>query len=135
MTQGINNECWRNISGYLNYQVSNVGRIINSKTGRIMKPSIDTSGYFQIGLCKDSKQKLYIIHRLVAQECIENPDNKNCVDHVNHNRADNTITNIRWVSGSENQMNRTKQQNTSSSKYKGVSFNNPARPTMHRTVS
>ncbi len=123
MTQEINNECWRNISDYLTYQVSNVGRVRNSKTGRIMKPFTTTTGYFQIGLCKEGKQKLYQIHRLVAQAFIENPDNKKIVDHVNHKITDNTILNLRWVSSSENQMNRTKQQITSSSKYKGVSFN------------
>ena len=44
MTQGINNECWRNISGYLNYQVSNIGRVRNVKTERILKPQILQNG-------------------------------------------------------------------------------------------
>ncbi len=68
---------------------------------------------------------MHKIHRLVANEFIENPDNKPFVDHINRTVNDNTIKNLRWVSKSENSMNRTKQQNASST-YKGVSFNKPA---------
>ena len=122
MTQEINNECWRNISGYLKYQVSNVGRVRNSITGRILKPQIRKDVYYQICLCENSMKTRYLIHRLVAREFSENPDNKNFVDHMNHNKADNTILNLRWVSNAENDMNRTKRQNTSS-RFKGVWFN------------
>ena len=60
-----------------------------------------------------------MIHRIVAQEFVENPDAKDFVDHINRKRSDNTILNLRWLSGSQNQMNRSIQQNTGS-KYKGV---------------
>ncbi len=59
------------------------------------------------------------VHRLVAQEFVENPDDKDFVDHINRKRSDNTILNLRWVSGSENQMNQSIRQN-GGSKYKGV---------------
>ena len=121
MTQEINNECWRNISGYLNYQISNVGRVRKADTGRILKPCIEKNGYYRINLCKDTVRKHYLIHRLVAHEFIENIDNKNIVDHIDHDLSNNTTINLRWTSNSENQMNRSKQQNTSS-KYKGVCF-------------
>ena len=120
---GIINEEWRSVSGYANYQVSNFGRVRNVKTERILKPRVGGSGkcYFIVALYKDNTRANSYIHRLVAQEFIENSDNKKYVDHIDHNKTDNTILNLRWVSNSENSMNRTKQANTSS-KYKGVCF-------------
>jgi hypothetical protein len=118
---GIINEEWRAVSGYANYQVSNIGRVRNVKTERILKPNIRKDGYYIIGLYKDGSRTFVFIHRLVAQEFIENPDNKKCVDHINHDVSDNTILSLRWVSMSENGMNMMKRQNTSS-KYKGVCF-------------
>ena len=105
MTQpisGIIHEEWRSISRYANYQVSNIGRVRNVETERILKPSIKHNGYYHIGLYKDKSQKFLYIHRLVAQEFIENPENQHAVDHINHDNANNTILNLRWVSNSEN---------------------------------
>ena len=126
MTQpitGIINEEWRSVSGNANYQVSNIGRVRNVNTEKILKPRVGGSGkcYFIVALYKDNTRANSYIHRLVAQEFIENSDNKKYVDHIDHNKTDNTILNLRWVSKSQNGMNRTKQANTSS-KYKGVCF-------------
>ena len=120
---GIINEEWRSVSGNANYQVSNIGRVRNVKTEKILKPRIGGGGkcYLIVALYKDNTRANSYIHRLVAQEFIENPDNKKYVDHIDHNGTDNTILNLRWVSNSENSMNRAKQANTTS-KYKGVCF-------------
>ncbi len=120
MTQEINNECWRNISGYLNYQVSNVGRVRNSFTGNILKPN-GYRKYYSVCLYNDKKRKDFQIHRLVAQEFIDNLDGKPCVDHIDHNVLNNCVNNLRWVSKSQNAMNMKKHKNTLS-KYKGISF-------------
>ncbi len=119
MNTGIINEEWRSISGYVNYQVSNIGRVRNATTGLVLKEQISNVGYRNVGICLDKKQKRFLTHRLVAGEFIDNPDNKKCVDHINHDKGNNTINNLRWVSTSENSANRTKRTNTSS-KYKGV---------------
>ncbi len=118
---GIINEEWRSIDEYINYQVSNIGRVRRADTGKILKPKILKNGYYQVGLYKDGKQKPFYTHRLVASEFIDNPNNKPYVDHVDNVRSNNSINNLRWVCGKENQGNRLKQQNTSS-KFKGVHF-------------
>ena len=58
--------------------------------------------------------KKYNKHRLVAIQFIDNPDNLSFVDHINHNRTDNRIENLRWSSRSENNFNK--------SSYKGVQY-------------
>ncbi len=121
MTQEINNECWRNVSGYLNYQISNVGRVRNSFTGLILKQHLRKNNYYQISLYKDKKSKSFYTHRLVAQEFIDNPEERPFVDHINRDTKHNCMDNLRWVSISQNNMNSTKSMNCSSI-YKGVSF-------------
>jgi hypothetical protein len=115
------NEEWRSISGFINYQVSNLGRLRNTNNGRIIKGSLSFKGYVRVRLTKGEEEFDFSLHRLVAQEFIENPSNKDCVDHIDKIRTNNAITNLRWVSVQENSMNRSLYNSESkSSKYKGV---------------
>jgi len=67
------------------------------------------------------------VHRLVAREFIDNPDNKTEVDHIDHDPKNNCINNLRWSSRAENQRNMRKlQTKPCSSKFKGVYFYNPS---------
>ena len=78
-------EVWKTITGYPNYEVSNLGRIRHVKTGLILKPCSDTGGYLRINLCEKNIMKTIRVHRLVAQELIGKTDNKTDVDHVDRN--------------------------------------------------
>ena len=100
------------IEGYENYTINEIGVVINTKTGREMKPSINTRGYYHIGLSNHMKRKTFKIHRLIAEAFIPNPDNKPCIDHINRNKLDNRIENLRWATHSENQRNKTCYSNT-----------------------
>ena len=120
-TTGIINEEWRSVSGNANYQVSNIGRVRNVKTEKILKPRIGGNCYLIVALYKENTRANSYIHRHVAQEFIENPHSKKYVDHIDHDKTNNTILNLRLVSNSENSMNRAKRENTTS-KYKGVCF-------------
>ena len=77
-----NIENWASIDGYLNYQVSWWGRVVNTKTGRILKPGMNGNGYLKVGLSKGGQLKTHKIHKLVAKEWVPNPENKSCVDHI-----------------------------------------------------
>ena len=117
----IVNEQWRSISRYINYQVSNIGRVRNANTGKMLRNQINTHGYHYITLTQDGKRNNHLIHRLVAGEFIDNYDNKKYVDHIDRNINNNIIDNLRWVTGSENQMNKTKSTSCAG-RYKGVHF-------------
>ena len=67
---------------------------------------------------------MFLIHRLVALAFLENPDNKPKVDHIDENKANNNVKNLRWATVQENQSNQGKYKNNTSG-FKGVSFNKP----------
>jgi len=115
-------EEFRIIKGFENYSVSNLGRVRNNATDRILKSMVGTHGYYYLHLSKDGKIYTKLIHKLVGDAFIQNPLNKKCIDHIDNNRLNNIVNNLRWVTLQENQMNR-KLSTNSTSNYKGVSFN------------
>ena len=72
----------------------------NNKTNNIVKESINNAGYVQINI----DGKCFPKHRIIALQFIKNDDplNKNEIDHINSNKLDNNITNLQWVTHSEN---------------------------------
>ena len=116
-----NLEHWASIDGYLNYQVSWWGRVLNTKTGRILKNTFGSHGYLHVGLSKNGKVKTHCIHVMVAKAWVLNPEDKKCVDHIDGDKANNHWENLRYATHSENQRNK-KRRSDGSSMYKGVSW-------------
>lgn len=117
----INIETFRFVNGYNDYMISNFGRVFNVKTLRMLNPSSTSEGYRRINLSKHGEAKEYKIHRLVAGAFLKNPKNKHCIDHIDNDRSNNNISNLRYVTGSENGQNSQLYKNNTSS-CKGVYF-------------
>ena len=106
MEEVIINEEWKNITGYSNYQVSNLGRLRNITTDYILNPSTDTKGFLYVGLCQNGTKQIHKVHKLVGQEFIHNPDNKPILGHIDAKaRHNNNIDNLRWYTHSEQYWN------------------------------
>lgn len=92
------NEIWKDIKDYPNYQVSNLGKVKNAKTNKILKPFSPIGEYLKVSLSKNGKAKHYFIHRLVAETFIPNPNNYPCVNHKDENPSNNCVSNLEWCS-------------------------------------
>ena len=112
---------WKTIKSYENYEISICGSVRNFTTKRILKLCIANNGYYCINLYKNNTMKTFNVHRLVAMTFIPNIENKKCVDHIDNNKLNNTISNLRWCDLSENQHNRKLNKNSISG-VKGVSW-------------
>jgi len=93
------------IEGYENYLIFEDGRVFSKKRNKFLKATPNSRGYLRLNLCKDGKLKLFQIHRLIALHYIPNPNNYEEVDHLDRNRQNNSIDNLRWVDRSMNQQN------------------------------
>lgn len=121
-------ERWKEIAGYEGlYQVSNKGNVRSldrtvsykhpkcHKDGRfsylclkgrkltpILRKMSNYLSYYQVNLVDKQKTKTTHIHRLVAEAFIDNPDNKPQVNHKDGNGLNNNVSNLEWVTQSEN---------------------------------
>ena len=125
-------EIWKDIPEYEGiYQISNLGRvkslsryIYNNKNTtkghlsreKILRLSADSTGYLQVNLSKNGKKAKFHVHRLVAKLFIPNPDNKPQVNHIDRNRRNPAVSNLEWVTDSENKFHAWKNPNRISTK-------------------
>lgn len=95
-------EIWREIEGSGgDYWVSDKGNVKSyriTKTGKLMTGSADADGYLLVTLYGKASK----IHRLVATAFLDNPLNKPCVNHIDESKDNNEVTNLEWVTHSEN---------------------------------
>ena len=97
---------YKKLDNYSNYRIYPDGRVYSEVCNRFLKGCIDGHGYPQYGLINDdTKPKKVNIHRLIAVLFIPNPDNKEMVDHIDRDRQNNSIENLRWVSRGQNRIN------------------------------
>ena len=98
-------EIWKEIAGYEGlYWVSNLGRVKTMKfwKEKILKPLKTTRGYLQVCLCKDCHTKRLLVHRLVAEAFIPNPNNLETVNHKDEVKTNNVASNLEWMSRGDN---------------------------------
>lgn len=98
-------EVWKKIKGYSNYEVSDLGnvrRILKSGLTRQLKLVDNGNGYLRLNLYRNKVQSKKYIHRLVADAFLSNRNNHPEVHHRDHDKTNNTKSNLEWVSSEEN---------------------------------
>ena len=101
-------ETFVEIEGFENYEVSNLGKVRNIKSGRVLKTSLNNNGYLRLFLCKNNKRKHLYLHRIIATAFIDNPDVKPCVNHIDENKLNNDLSNLEWCTVRENLIHGTR---------------------------
>ena len=105
-------EIWKDVVGYDGYyQVSDRGNVrsvtrkdsIGRKIGgRILKPRYNRGGYLLINLCKNGKVRTKLIHRLVAEGFIPNPESLPQINHIDEVKDNNNVENLEWCTSKDN---------------------------------
>lgn len=114
------------IEGFPDYLIYPDGRVWSKYYKKFLKHKKDER-YYRIGLLNDNRERKFkMIHRLIAEHYIPNPDNKPEIDHINRNSFDNRIENLRWVDRKENVENRGihRLRKDTSSGHKFIGWNN-----------
>lgn len=103
MVSEINGEIFKKISGFDNYQISNLGRVINAERNKILKTYLHHGGYLNICLNKNGKSKSFIVHRLVASTFLGDITNM-VINHKDGDKLNNSVQNLEIVSSLNNSL-------------------------------
>lgn len=98
-------EVWKKIPNYDNYYASNLGRIKNVKTNKILKNvsrHSDKLDYMCVSLSNCGKVKMHTIHSLVLSSFVGERPINSVINHINGNKQDNNINNLEYCTQSEN---------------------------------
>lgn len=87
----------KDIKGYEGlYAVTSCGKVWSHYKNKFLKPHKHNCGYLSVELCKNGKRKVYLIHRLVAETYLLNPDNLPQVNHKDENKFNNYLNNLEF---------------------------------------
>ena len=88
---------FKKIEGFNNYWINFNGEIFSDNLNDFLKTRLSNNGYLFVNLYQNGKQYTKKIHRLVAETFIENQNNYDTVDHLDRNKLNNNIENLRWT--------------------------------------
>jgi len=92
----------KKIKDYEDYLIDEYGNIYSNKLNRFITQNISNKGYHRVTLNQSKYKRQYQLHRLVAESFMSNLENKPQVNHIDGNKSNNHISNLEWVTCSEN---------------------------------
>lgn len=102
-TQELETEEWRDVPGYEGlYQVSNLGRVRRTKTGRVLRPGKTRKGYFAVSFSRNSVRKSEYVHSCVARAFLGTRPEGLTINHKDGNKSNNCAANLEYCTNQEN---------------------------------
>lgn len=95
-------ERFEKIKDFEDYEISTWGRVYNTRTGKFLRPEVHDKGYLRVDLYNGAGRKHCKVHRLVAEAFIPNLEGKPHINHIDGNNANNSVSNLEWVTNEEN---------------------------------
>lgn len=105
----LEDEYWLDVLGWRGYMVSNLGRVKSCYLTHesLLKKQKNENGYETVVLYNNNYKKKLLVHRIVADNFLLNPEDKPTVDHINRKRDDNRLCNLRWATHKEQGENKS----------------------------
>lgn len=107
------NEIWKDVECYNGiYKISSLGNVIRFKANRWVRVKSwkNTNGYNQVSLSRDGAREVRLVHRLVANAFIPNPNNYSCINHIDEVRDNNIVSNLEWCTYKMNDNHGTRNE-------------------------
>lgn len=92
----------KRIKDFEDYGITSCGRVYSFKSNKFLKSRANRYGYFYVTLYGNGKKKTAMIHKLVAEAYIPNPNNYDTIDHIDGNKEHNYIGNLQWMTNADN---------------------------------
>lgn len=93
----------KDIKGYEGeYAITSCGKVWSYKRKKFLKPEKCRNGYYLVALYNNNHRQRFLIHRLVAEAYIPNPENKPQVNHKDEDKSNNNVNNLEWMTAKEN---------------------------------
>jgi len=89
---------WRVIPNFPNYEINKLGEVRHIRFQKILKHQLNKFGYLHVALSNKTK----LLHRLLAETFISNPNNLQTVNHKDGNKLNNDISNLEWMTLGDN---------------------------------
>ena len=102
------------------YGITSCGKVWSYRNECFLKPKVNKGGYLQVNLHKNGKYKSYVIHRLVSEAYLPNPNNLPQINHRDENKTNNCLQNLEWCNASYNTNYGTRNEKISNSRKKPV---------------
>lgn len=104
---------WRILEDYPNYMISKGGKVFSILSNKTLKGDKGRNNHIRVSLYKNKTYKRFLVHRLVGMYFIKNHKNKPEINHIDSNPINNHVSNLEWVTRSENLLHGYKYGNIS----------------------
>ena len=99
--ENLKGEKWKLIKGFPKYKISSYGRVLSldfARSGeeKLLQPTKIERGYLQVCLANNGTKEKFLVHRLVAEAFLKNPENLPQINHKDGNLGDNSVGNLEW---------------------------------------
>ena len=111
---------WRTVIEYDRYEVNQFGDIRHKERKRVLTQRPNNGGYLYVNFNIEGHRKNFAVHRIVANAFIPNPNNYPEVNHKDGDRTNNNVTNLEWVSSSQNKIHAYQKEENRASRGKQV---------------